>query len=340
MNPSVLRGPVFLLVTSLLLIIAPASHGQTPPTQVPPLDVATNAPPSAPAAAPQPAGVTPAPSAGSTANATPVSSGDIKVINGPGDLSPTTKPFVHPGIYYTASDLAFMRKKLADKAEPWTSAWEKNKPTASDDSWTPHAVAEWDCNAGGGPTTNGFYLFGDPMVAHREALAWAMTGSQANADVAIKILNAWASTLQSIKTFSMPQQKLATGACFAQLCNAAELLVYGGPDGKSSGWSNDDIQKFKTMLQIPYGAMKGFMPGFNGNWDLIMTDSMMSMAVFSDDHNMFDEALQHYIVGTTPNGGLPNYVYEELSRRGPRAVGPRQCGGRLPDRMEPGHRHL
>lgn len=262
----------------------------------------TNSPAPAANVAPAPAAPAPAPAAASTA---PAASGDIKVINGPGDLTPTTKAFVHPGIYYTASDLAFMRKKLADHAEPWASAWEKNKPTAKDDAWTPHAVAEWDCYS----KQADFYMGGDPVVAHREALAWAMTGNQANADVAIKILNAWASSLQSIKTFSMPQQKLATGCCFAQLCNAAELLVYGGPDGKSSGWSNDDIQKFKTMLQIPYATMKGFMPGFNGNWDLIMIDSMMSMAVFLDDHNMFDEALQHYIVGTPPNGGLPNYVY-------------------------------
>jgi hypothetical protein len=260
----------------------------------------------APASAPNTSPATPP----NTSPASPASPGDIKVINGPGDLTPTTKAFVHPGIYYTAADLDFMRKKLAANAEPWASAWAKNKPTDTDDNWTPHAVTEWDCNAPGGPITNGFYMFGDPVVAHREALAWAITGNQANADVAIKILNAWASTLTSIKTFSMPQQKLATGACFAQLCNAAELLVYGGPNGKSSGWSNDDIQKFKTMLQIPYATMKDYMPGFNGNWDMIMNDSLISIAVFLDDPKMFDEALQHYIVGVKPNGGLPNYVYE------------------------------
>lgn len=266
--------PSSLLALALLLPV----HGQNAP---------------APPAAPQPAPPTAAADAGG-----------IKVINGPNDLTPTTKAFVHPGIYYTAADLDFMRKKLAEKAEPWFSAWEKNKPTAKDDNWTPHAVAEWDCYS----KDADFYMGGDPVVAHREALEWAMTGNQANADVAIKILNAWSSTLQSIKTFDMPQQKLATGVCLAQLCNAAELLVHGGPDGKSSGWSTDDIQKFKAMLQIPYATMKGFQSGYNGNWDMIMTDSMMSMGVFLDDHAMFDEALQHYIVGTPPNGGLPNYV--------------------------------
>ena len=200
-----------------------------------------------------------------------------------------------------------MRKKLADHAEPWTSAWEQNKPNAAEDGWQPHASAEWDCYE----KPQGFYMEGDPTVAHKEALAWAMTGNQANADVAIKILNAWSSTLQSIKEYpQMPQQKLASGACFAQLCNAAELLVYGGPDGKKSGWADADIQKFKAMLQLPYKEMTGFYSGYNGNWDMLMMDSMISMAVFSDDPKMFDEVLQHYIVGTPPNGGITYYVSE------------------------------
>jgi hypothetical protein len=245
-----------------------------------------------------------------TANsAQPASTGDIKVIKGPDDLTPTTKAFVHPGIYYSASDLAFMRKKLADHAEPWTSGWEQNKPGPNDDNWQPHASAEWNCY----DKVNGFYMGGDPVVAHREALDWAMTGNQANADKAIQILNAWASTMQSIHVCAPPevvgQDKLAAGACFSQLCNAAELLAYGGPDGKSSGWAPDDIQKFKTMLQLPYHTMKGFYSGYNGNWDMLMMDSMISMAVFLDDPKMFDEVLQHYIVGQAPNGGLPNYVY-------------------------------
>ncbi len=170
------------------------------------------------------------------------------------------------------------------------------------------ASAEWNCYN----KVNGFYMGGDPVVAHREALEWALTGNQANADKAIQILNAWAGTMQSIHVCAPPevvgQDKLAAGACLAQLCNAAELIAYGGPDGKSSDWSSDDIQKFKTMLQLPYNTMKGFYSGYNGNWDMLMMDSMISMAVFLDDHNMFDEILQHYIVGQTPNGGLPNYV--------------------------------
>ena len=182
---------------------------------------------------------------------------DIVVIKDGSSLTPTTKPFVHPGIYYSASDLAFMRKKLADKAEPWTSAWAINKPNDKEDAWQPHASVEWDCDE----KPQGFYMEGDPTVAHKEALAWALTGNQANADVAIKILNAWSSTMTSIKEYpAMPQQKLASGACFAELCNAAELLVYGGPDGKKSGWADADIAKFKTMLQLPYKEMTGFSP--------------------------------------------------------------------------------
>jgi hypothetical protein len=289
------RTLALLLVSFLSLAIAPLSPGQD------------NAAPATPGtnAAPEPAALTPAPTPAPApaANAAPMVSGGITIIKGPGDLAPTTKAFVHPGIYYSASDLDFMRKKLAAHAEPWASAWEKNKPTPRDDGWTPHAVADWDA-------TKDFYMGGDPVVAHREALAWAITGNQANADVAIKILNAWSSTLQTIIPHpAMPQEKLSTGCDAAQFCNAAELLLHGGPNGKSSGWSDADVQKFKSMLQIQYATMKGFFPGYNGNWDLIIMDSVISMGVFLDDPKMFDEALQEYIVGQKPNGGIINYVF-------------------------------
>lgn len=229
----------------------------------------------------------------------------MKIIKDPSGLTPTTKAFVHPGLYYNAADLEFMRKKLEAHTEPWTSAWEKNRPTDKDNNWQPHAEPDWDANS----KTAGFYMGGDPVVAHKEALEWAMTGKQANADAAIKILNAWSSTMKSIVQHpQMPQEKLATGVCIAQLCNAAELLVYGGPNGKKSGWSDSDIAQFKKMLEIPAATMKGFFPGYNGNWDMIIMDSTICMGVFLDDHDMFNSALHEYIAGTQ-NGGINNYVY-------------------------------
>ena len=217
-----------------------------------------------------------------------------------------TGPFVHPGIYYNAKDLEFMRKKLAAKTEPWFSAWEKNKPNKRDDTWTPHAEAEWDVSKGSGA----MYMNSDPTVAHKEALQWALTGNPANAARAIEILNAWSSTLKTVTLHpTMPQEKLSIGCDLHHFANAAELLCYARPNGKSSGWAPEDIQRFKKMLGLFYEVIKDFQPVYNGNWDALMMNSMACMGIFLDDQAMFDRAVNHYLKGQKPNAGLTNYVY-------------------------------
>lgn len=234
------------------------------------------------------------------------SSGDIKVIRNASDLAPTTKAFVHPGIYYNSFDLAFMRKKLASKEEPWFSAWEKNKPANA--KCTPHPVVDYDSSTKAGGS---LYWNGDAVVAHQEALQWALTGNPNNAANAIQILNAWSSTLKSvIRHPQMPGEMVACGIGALNFANAAELLCYGSPEGKSSGWSDADIKQFKGMLRIIYDPMKDFFPGYNGNWDAIMMNGMICSAVFLDDHDMFDHALKHYVEGQPAHGGLPYYIYD------------------------------
>ncbi len=86
-----------------------------------------------------------------------------------------------------------MRKKIAAHEEPWYSAYQANFGK-SDPNRPTHAVAVWA----------GDYMSGDPVVAHQEALQWALTGDAAHAANAIKILNAWSSTLTTITTHKVP----------------------------------------------------------------------------------------------------------------------------------------
>ena len=231
----------------------------------------------------------------------------VKIVKNVGNLSPTTQPFVHPGIYYNAADLEFMRKKLATKADPWFSAWEHNKPSAIEEKSTPHPVENYDSSTKEGGS---LYWNGDAVTAHKLALQWALTGNQADADKAIEILNAWSSTLKTIIGHpKMPGEMVACGIGALNFANAAELLCYGGPNGKKSGWTEPDIKRFKEMLRIIDKPMEPFFPGYNGNWDGIMMNGMICAGVFLDDHAMFDHALRHYIEGEKPHGGLVNYIY-------------------------------
>ena len=68
----------------------------------------------------------------------------------PAASSSTTKPgtpngakFVHPGMYHNAADLAFMRKKIEAKAEPWLAAYKAFEGDAKA-NYTPHPLADWE----------------------------------------------------------------------------------------------------------------------------------------------------------------------------------------------------
>jgi hypothetical protein len=231
-----------------------------------------------------PAPATPAPTTATTPVAPPVHSG----------------PFVHPGLFYTADDLAFMRKKIEAKEEPWYSAYQECFKS-SNANRVPTPSAQWDAMKDG-------YMHADPVTAHGEALQWALTGDPVHAANAIKILNAWSSTMTTIVSHKMPQEKLAIGWDGYHFANAAELLLYANPDGKQSGWADADVQQFKKMLGLMYPVIKDFMSGYNGNWDASMMNTMICMGVFLDDQDMFNHAVEHYVVGQKPNGGILYYV--------------------------------
>ena len=211
--------------------------------------------------------------------------------------------FVHPGLYYSTNDLAFMRWKIAAKAEPWYSAWEKAFIKVDYSGVTPHPVAlldpfKWD-------------MGNDARAAEKEALQWALTGNPANAAKAIEILNAWSYTLTGVVPGhdTEAQAKLYIGWYGQFFANAAELLRYANPGGESSGWDEADIQQFRGMMQLMYSVIENFIPAAPGNWAAAMMDSMMCIGVFLDDHAMFERAITHYLEGELPYVGLLNSIY-------------------------------
>lgn len=220
----------------------------------------------------------------------------------PAPLPPIPATFVHPGVYYSSSDLDFMRRKIEAKAEPWISAWEEFKPEGKQVNLTPQPVERWETD---------MYFGFDPLNAHRLALAWALTGDSACGGKAVEILDAWSSTLKEIvkRDGNVPQQKLAMGVSAHHFVNAAELLRHGGPGKTAFPWPEERQKQFAKMLDLFHDAMDGFYPQFNGNWDALMMNSMIAIAVYLDDRAMFEKVVRHYLIGVPPHGGLPNYIY-------------------------------
>jgi hypothetical protein len=218
---------------------------------------------------------------------------------------PADKAFVHPGLLQSQSDLDFIRARIKAGEEPWTSALKammadpycnkSRKPRA-----LPNPVA--GTNSSGAPMMDGSAAYGD-------ALLWCITGDTAYADKAIEILNANSRTLHSISGPSDGGKMLAgfTGGKFA---SAAELLAhYKQPDGSTANWAPADIEACKQMLKtVFYPLIENFEPGFNGNWDASMFNTMMCIGVFCDDHDMFNRAVDYYLHGKG-HGAISHYIY-------------------------------
>jgi len=66
---------------------------------------------------------------------------------------------------------------------------------------------------------------------------------------------------------------------------AAEILRYS-----DSGWKPEDVAAFTKMLQTVILPLVREGSGANGNWELSMIDAMMGIAVFTDDHALFQRA--------------------------------------------------
>jgi hypothetical protein len=122
------------------------------------------------------------------------------------------------------------------------------------------------------------------VAAYTHALAWYVTGDEAHARKAIEIMNAWAAVMKGHTNSNAPLQAGWGGAIWPL---GAEIIrtVYGK-------WPQAEVDAFSKMLRDAYLAStsKG-SPGTNGNWELVMIEASIKMAVFLDDRATFDQAV-------------------------------------------------
>lgn len=146
----------------------------------------------------------------------------------------------------------------------------------------------------------GWAMAVDGRAAYLHALIWVMTDNIAHANKSMEIIKAWTDVLESVGGINA---KLIGAGAFSGFANAGELLAH-----TDSGWSATDRAALETMFRdICYPLIQDFEPGYNGNWDAIITNGMMAMGVFLDDQTIFDRAVNYFMSGPG-NGSLPNYV--------------------------------
>ena len=208
--------------------------------------------------------------------------------------------FIHPGIDQTSADLQYMKKQVLAGEQPWKGAFDRLKALTNlqfDVKPFAHVVR----GPYGKPNIGGDDLRNGSEMAYNCAIIWMITKEKAYAQKAIEIINAWSPVLWD---FDYNDAKLLAGWTGHSLCNAAEILKY-----TNSGWQQKDIDRFNKMLMtVYYPLMRFYYPQANGNWDGAIIHSILAIAIFTDNHEMFNNAIDHFLHAPV-NGSIFKYIY-------------------------------
>lgn len=200
----------------------------------------------------------------------------------------------------SAADLDYMKKQVLAGEQPWKDAFDRLKQNTNLQFQVKpftHVVR----GPYGKPNIGGDDLSKGANLAYDCALMWYITGEKAYAQKAIEILNAWSPVLWD---FDYNDAKLLAGWTGHQLCNAAEILRF-----THSGWQQNDIDRFAEMLMtVYYPLMRFYYPQANGNWDGAIIHSILAIAIFTDNSEMFDNAIDHFLHAPV-NGSIFKYIY-------------------------------
>ena len=211
----------------------------------------------------------------------------------PAAAAPPT--FTHPGVLVSQSMLHFMRGKVNANEQPWRAAYDQMavSPYASL-SRTPKPRAVVECGPYSNPNLGCTDEREDAIAAYTLALRWYITRDTRYAAKAIQIMDAWSATITGHTNSNAPLQTAWAGVSWAQ---AAELIKYAYGDWPNSG-------RFGTMLRNVYlPRVVNGTAASNGNWELVMMEATLGIAVFLEDRAVYDRAVAKF------RTRVPAYVY-------------------------------
>src|SRR5665648_46316 len=212
----------------------------------------------------------------------------------------SAQKFIHPGIDQTLADLVYMKKQVLAGEQPWKDAFDRLK-TITDKQFPVTSFTHVLRGPYGKPNIGGDELSKGPNMAYNCALMGYLTNDQAYTAKAIEILNAWSPVLWD---FDYNDAKLLAGWTGHILCNAAEILRY-----TDSGWQQKDRDRFTQMLMtVYYPLIRFYYTQANGNWDGAIIHSILSIAIFTDNREMFNNAINHFYHAPV-NGSMFKYIY-------------------------------
>jgi alginate lyase len=214
-----------------------------------------------------------------------------------GDVIAAPAHFVHPGVLVNAGQLDFVRDKIAAGAQPWKGAYDKMRTSRYGKlNYQPHPRANVECGSQSNPNHGCTEEREDAIAAYTHALLWNMNGNAAHAEKAIEILDAWSGSIEEHTGSNAPLQTGWAGSIFPA---AAELILH-----TYDGWSASRVDRFREMMRDVYlPVVRKGRATSNGNWELIMTEATMNIAVFLEDKGAFDKAVELW------RRRVPAYIY-------------------------------
>jgi hypothetical protein len=236
--------------------------------------------------------------------------------------------FVHPGMLHTEADFTRMRAKVSASTSPWVTSWNiLSANSHASASYTPSPAAIIYRGADGIHAENYGQLYNDIAAAYALALRWKISGNTTYANTAVKILNAWSSTLTSLQ--GTADAYLAAGIYGYEFTNAAEIMH------SFSGWTANDQTAFRTMLHdVFFSINHDFLVRHNNaatdhywaNWDLCNMASMLAIGIFNENVTMYEEAITYFKSGVG-NGNVDRFIWKEYTVNG-QVLGQGQEAGR------------
>jgi len=220
-----------------------------------------------------------------------------------------TAAFVHPGLLHTQADFNRMGAKLRSMAYPWSTTWLNIlAQQEASSSWTPNPRA---VIYRGSDQDNSWLFTEDVRAAYLNALRWKISGDTHAADCAVRIMNAWSSTLKQIWWADGHYDGfLVAGIQGYQFANVGEIMR------SYTGWRAADFARFQSMMsQIFYPMNAGIADlahpsslSVYSSWDLCATAAVMAIGVLCDNRAMFDAAVTYFKQGLG-NGAIGQMVY-------------------------------
>jgi Alginate lyase len=230
------------------------------------------------------------------------SAGDASAGNasaGTGAGGATTSGIQHPGALHTQADLARVRAGVSAATEPWASAWKAAAGADAGKTYQPNVKAD---------ITDVYALQNQGHAAYVLAVKWVASGDNSYAQAAIRVLDAWVST---VKRLDANNTTLRTGIGAVQLANAAEIIAYGF--GGAAGWPDARVAQAKVWFSdVVWPHIAEGVGQRSSNWGTSALAGCMSVAIFSGDQTKLDYAIAAFENGFTDTAdgcaGVAQYI--------------------------------